>query len=133
MLGSLFRFGTVQTNSRDDQVSLAAQNSENTSNVVKAAIYCMTPVAGVVSGLLAYGVGTGLEGASGLASWKWLFIIEGAATIGFGGVVLLLLPGLPETVAQHGTWLFKHEDERHIILLRAKASEFPSSKATVPN
>ena len=87
------------------------------------AIYCMTPVAGAVSGLLAYGVGKDLPGVYGLSAWKWLFIVEGASTIGFGLVVLMLLPGLPETVAEKGTFLFKHQQERQIIMQRAKASE----------
>ena len=83
----------------------------------------MTPVAGAVSGLLAYGVGKNMDGTHETPAWKWLFIIEGSATIGFGLIVLLLLPGLPETVAEKGTFLFRHEDERQLILKRLRASK----------
>ncbi|ETN39953.1 uncharacterized protein HMPREF1541_06180 [Cyphellophora europaea CBS 101466] len=88
-----------------------------------AAVYSMTPVAGAFSGLLAYGVGTGLEGAHDIPSWRWLFIIEGAATIGFGFIVLALLPGLPETVAAKGSFLFPHEQERALIMQRLRMSQ----------
>lgn len=95
------------------------------------AIYCMTPVAGAISGLIAYGVGKDLEGASNKTSWEWLFIIEGVCTIGFGLVVVLMLPGLPEKVAETGSWLFPHEKERQAILSRYReckqTSPFPLS------
>ena len=83
----------------------------------------MTPVAGAVSGLLAYGIGQGLEGTHGIEAWKWLFIIEGVATIGFGLIVCVLLPGLPDYTATTGSWLFRHEAERRLITLRSKASK----------
>ena len=84
----------------------------------------MTPVAGAISGLLAYGIGSGLEGTHGIASWKWLFIIEGVATVGFGFVVLFFLPGLPENTAKHGSWLFRDEAERRVLAQRQKKSKF---------
>ena len=87
-------------------------------NAYAGAIYCMTPVAGAISGLIAYGVGKNLEGASDMASWEWLFVIEGVCTIGFGLIVVLMLPGLPEKVAENGSGLFSHEKERSIILNR---------------
>ena len=88
-----------------------------------AAIYSMTPVAGAVSGLLAYAVGSDLKNAHGIATWKWLFIIEGSATMGFGFIVLFLLPGLPERVASKGTFLIKRAEERGLIMQRLKAGE----------
>lgn len=83
----------------------------------------MTPIAGAASGLISYGVGTGLNGTDGIAAWKWLFLIEGVCTIGFAIVVLFLLPGLPETVAKHGALFFRNRDERHVITQRLAASE----------
>lgn len=93
------------------------------TEICVAGIYVMTPVAGAVSGLLAYGVGQGMEGTHGIPAWKWLFIIEGVATVGFGFIVILLLPGIPENTAKTGSWLFPSQEERHIILLRSRASE----------
>ena len=92
------------------------------------AIYCMTPVAGAISGLLSYGVGRNLEGTSDMTSWEWLFIIEGVCTIGFGLIVLLMLPGLPEKVAEKGSWLFPYENERKIILKRYREGEYSSAE-----
>ncbi|KAH7317030.1 major facilitator superfamily domain-containing protein [Stachybotrys elegans] len=41
--------------------------------------FCSTVIAGAFGGLLAYGI-AGMGGAAGLAAWRWIFIIEGAAT-----------------------------------------------------
>lgn len=92
----------------------------------------MTPIAGAVSGLLAYGIGLGMEGTHGMEAWKWLFIIEGVATVGFGVVVLFLLPGLPENTAKSGSWLFRDEAERRIIALRQKGSKFTAHPGHCP-
>ena len=97
-------------------------------NGYAGAIYCMTPVAGAISGLIAYGVGKNLEGASDLTSWEWLFVIEGVCTIGFGLMVVLMLPGLPEKVAENGSWLFPHEKERKAILNRYRECKHSSTE-----
>lgn len=78
----------------------------------------MTPVAGATSGLIAYGVQHNLSGAQGYTSWQWLFIIEGVASIFFAFFLIALLPGLPDTVADKGSLLFRHEDERRLISAR---------------
>lgn len=77
----------------------------------------MTPIAGAISGLIAYGVDRNLDGKLGKTSWEWFFIIEGTLTVAWGLIVLGLLPKLPETVAKRGSWLFRSEEE-HAVLLR---------------
>lgn len=42
-----------------------------------ALFYVSGPLAGAVSGLIAYGVAKDLNGVQGIRSWKWLFIVEG--------------------------------------------------------
>jgi MFS family permease len=42
-----------------------------------ALFYVSGPLAGAASGLIAYGVAKDLNGVHGIASWKWLFIVEG--------------------------------------------------------
>lgn len=83
----------------------------------------MTPVAGAISGVISYGVGKHLDGASGLQSWQWLFIIEGVATCGFALIVLVLMPGMPDLVAEHGSWLFRSETEKQIISRRYREGQ----------
>lgn len=62
-------------------------------------------ISGAFSGLIAYGVMTNMENVRGIAAWKWLFIIEGAATIAVAFVAVLILPELPATTR----WL-SHEE-----------------------
>ncbi|KAJ2955231.1 hypothetical protein NQZ79_g8747 [Umbelopsis isabellina] len=58
------------------------------------AIVCAVTLAGAIGGLLATGIQY-LDGAHGLAAWKWIFIIEGLPSVAMGLVVLLLLPDFP--------------------------------------
>lgn len=80
----------------------------------------MSPIAGATSGLIAYGVGRNLDGHHGFKSWQWLFIIEGVITIGFSFLIIIFLPGLPDTVAATGHFLFKREADRRIISQRTR-------------
>lgn len=81
----------------------------------------MSPIAGAISGIIAYGVDKNLDGAKGYHSWQWLFIIEGVATIFFALLIIILLPQLPDTVAKKGHLMFRSEDERRIISQRLRA------------
>jgi hypothetical protein len=44
--------------------------------------YAGSSIANMFGGLLAAGVLGNLEGAHGIAGWRWLFIIEGVITVG---------------------------------------------------
>lgn len=92
-------------------------------SVRTAAIYCMTPVAGAISGIIAYGTGKNLQGTAGISAWKWLFVIEGVVTIAWGLVAAAFLPALPENVTEKGSFLFPHERERQIIHTRFRQSQ----------
>lgn len=83
-----------------------------------ALFYISGPLAGAFSGLIAYDVTKNLDGAQGIASWRWLFIVEGVPTIAWGILVFFALPARPETVAEKGTWLFRSAEERDLILER---------------
>lgn len=52
------------------------------------------------NGLIAAGVLNNMQGVLGHAAWRWLFQIEGAATVAFAFVSMLILPDFPET-----TWV----------------------------
>ena len=54
-------------------------------------------LSGAFGGLLAGAITGGLEGAHGLRGWRWLFIVEGAATIGFALVAGFILLDFPAT------------------------------------
>lgn len=46
----------------------------------QALFYCATQIAGAFSGLLAYGIAK-MNGVGGLEGWRWIFILEGIATV----------------------------------------------------
>ncbi|KIX10088.1 uncharacterized protein Z518_01169 [Rhinocladiella mackenziei CBS 650.93] len=71
-----------------------------------AAIYGMSPVAGAISGIIAYELQKNVDGDLGLHAWQWLFIVEGAITIFFAMTMVALLPALPDTVAEEGSLIF---------------------------
>lgn len=55
-----------------------------------------TVLAGAFGGLLAYLITTRLGGRYGIAGWRWIFIVEGAMTAGFGLVAAFLVIDWPE-------------------------------------
>ncbi|KAK9461812.1 major facilitator superfamily domain-containing protein [Lipomyces oligophaga] len=62
-------------------------------------------LSGAFSGLISYAVLENMDGVHGRAAWRWLFIIEGVATIGFSILAMPILPSLP----QNTKWLSKQE------------------------
>ena len=80
-----------------------------------AFLYSGLILATAVSGLLAAGIFKGMSGVAGLEGWRWLFIIEGAASFVLGGIAFIFLPDFPATQSQ--TWLFTAE-ERQVAIVR---------------
>lgn len=82
-----------------------------------AFLYSGLILATAISGLLAAGVFSGMEGRLGLPAWRWLFIIEGGISLGLGFIAFLLLPDLPSSSTGSGKWLFT-EEERKVAVER---------------
>lgn len=62
------------------------------------AVYISAAIlSGAFGGLLAAGIVQGLEGANGIRGWRWLFIVEGAATVGFAFIAMFFLLDFPAT------------------------------------
>uniref|UniRef100_A0A093UR42 Putative transporter n=1 Tax=Talaromyces marneffei PM1 TaxID=1077442 RepID=A0A093UR42_TALMA len=68
--------------------------------------------AGAISGLLSGAIIAGLDGAHGMAGWRWLFLLEGILTIGVAIVCIFILPNYPST-SRHFT-----PEERHLAAIR---------------
>lgn len=77
-----------------------------------AIFYSGSLVSGAFGNLIAAGILNGLAGARGYSAWQWLYILEGAITIFFGILVIIILPDFPET------WKKLTEDERRVATRR---------------
>lgn len=65
------------------------------------AVYISAAIlSGAFGGLLAGAITGGLEGAHGIRGWKWLFIVEGAATIVWSCIAAFLLLDFPANTSR---------------------------------
>jgi MFS family permease len=79
-----------------------------------AIMYCGSLLSSAFGGLVGAGVQYGLNGVHGLHSWQWLFIIEGAVTVAFSLISLVILPDFPATTR----WLSDEEKAVAVHRLR---------------
>ncbi|PWN48435.1 MFS general substrate transporter [Violaceomyces palustris] len=70
-----------------------------------AIFYSASIISGAFGGLLAGGVIEGMEGLGGVRGWKWLFIIEGLATVVVAVIAVFVLPNYPRSTK----WLTPRE------------------------
>ncbi|KAF2876434.1 MFS transporter [Massariosphaeria phaeospora] len=77
-----------------------------------AILYTGNILATAFAGLIAAGIFHGLDGAAGLAGWRWLFILQGAVTFLIAIVGFFVLPDFPSTTR----WLT--QDERDLATSR---------------
>ncbi|KZT18170.1 MFS transporter [Neolentinus lepideus HHB14362 ss-1] len=73
--------------------------------------FCSTTLAGAFGGLLASAIGQ-MDGVRGWRGWRWVFVIEGAATMIIAAALLFLIPNFPETAK------FLTPEEREIVKAR---------------
>ncbi|KAJ5919165.1 hypothetical protein N7466_010108 [Penicillium verhagenii] len=77
-----------------------------------ALLYAGSLISGAFSGLISAGITSGLNGARGIAAWRWLFIIEGSLTIFVALIAFFIVPDLPRTTP----WL--SDDEKVLAAWR---------------
>ncbi|EMC96903.1 hypothetical protein BAUCODRAFT_68817 [Baudoinia panamericana UAMH 10762] len=82
-------------------------------------LYAAGQMSGAFGGLLGSAIMSGMDGLAGLPSWRWLFIIEGTATIPVAVVALFVLPDYPATTK----WLSESERNLAILRIAEEASE----------
>ncbi|KUJ22567.1 major facilitator superfamily transporter [Mollisia scopiformis] len=68
-------------------------------------LYAGSLLSGGFGGLVGAGVQSGLNGARGIASWRWLFIIEGSITVFVSICAAFIIPDFPHTTK----WLSQEE------------------------
>ncbi|KAK3117172.1 hypothetical protein LTR53_001751 [Teratosphaeriaceae sp. CCFEE 6253] len=66
-------------------------------NLRMSIFYSGSLLAGAFGNLIAGGILNGLDGAHGIAAWRWLYIIEGVITVAVGIAVCFILPDFPDT------------------------------------
>lgn len=71
-----------------------------------AMLYSGSLVSGAFAGLLAAAI-MKMDGVAGLRAWRWLFIIEGAATVLVAFTCIFILPDMPKTTK----WLTPEQRE----------------------
>ncbi|KAJ8517620.1 hypothetical protein ONZ45_g5203 [Pleurotus djamor] len=71
-----------------------------------ALLFCATYASNAFGALMAASILDSMEGALGLAAWRWLCLIEGAVTIGIAFIGFFVLPDFPNT---SGRWLTTEE------------------------
>ncbi|KAL3417232.1 major facilitator superfamily transporter [Phlyctema vagabunda] len=64
-----------------------------------AIFYSAAVLSGAFGGLLAGAITGDLDGAHGIAGWRWLFIVEGVATVGVAIIAKFILLDFPGTSA----------------------------------
>ncbi|KAL6893356.1 major facilitator superfamily domain-containing protein [Trichoderma evansii] len=79
----------------------------------QALFFSAASIAGAFSGLLAFGISK-MDGVGGLAGWRWIFILEGIATVLVAASAFFLLHDFPETAK------FLTEEERAFVIHRLK-------------
>ncbi|KAJ9602393.1 hypothetical protein H2200_013248 [Cladophialophora chaetospira] len=86
--------------------------------------YSGVAVANGFSGLVSAGILANMEGAAGIAGWRWVFIVNGAISMFFAICCTLVLPDFPHTTKwltpeqrAYAAWRLKmdaeEEDDRH--------------------
>ncbi|KAJ4250235.1 hypothetical protein NW762_012050 [Fusarium torreyae] len=79
------------------------------------AVYISAAIlSGAFGGLLAGSITDGLDGTHGKAGWRWLFVVEGAATMGCAIIACAVLPDFP---ANTSTMKFSN-GERELAIRR---------------
>ena len=78
--------------------------------------FCSVIASSAFGGLLASGIAN-MDGMRGLANWRWIFILEGIATILVGFVAFFLVTDFPE----EASWLT--EEEKKFVIAKTGADE----------
>ncbi|KAK9777961.1 putative Major facilitator superfamily (MFS) profile domain-containing protein [Seiridium cardinale] len=87
--------------------------------------FCAAMLSGAFGGLFAAGIAAAFQG-NAIASWRWLFIIEGAATVVFACVTAFIIPDWPATTK----WLSEEEKALGVVRLIEDAGEEESEIKT---
>lgn len=84
---------------------LSAWYTKRELGVRMALLICGLLLSNAFAGLISAGILSGMAGVGNLAAWRWLFILEGIATVLLGLLAMIVLPDFPGTTK----WLSEAE------------------------
>ncbi|KAL9487891.1 hypothetical protein ACSS6W_000168 [Trichoderma asperelloides] len=94
----------------------------------QALFFSAASIAGAFSGLLAFAIAK-MDGTAGLEGWRWIFILEGIATVIAAVLAFFILQDFPETAT------FLTEEEKafvvHRLKYQAQAGKFDTDQVQV--
>jgi Major Facilitator Superfamily len=86
--------------------------------------YSASSLAGAFNGLMSYGIVHNYSHKVPFEPWQWLFLIEGVISIGYGVLVLIFLPPVPEKLR----WGFTQDEKRLAVIRTQQAHNTPGAK-----
>ncbi|OBA23211.1 hypothetical protein METBIDRAFT_29735 [Metschnikowia bicuspidata var. bicuspidata NRRL YB-4993] len=98
---------------------LSCWYTRNQLSLRNSLLYSGSLLSGAFSGLIAAGIIENMDYVRGLRSWRWLFIIEGAITVGIAPLAYWVLPDMP----QNSRMLSDLEKEVLLYKIRAEIGE----------
>ncbi|KAI0410804.1 MFS general substrate transporter [Xylaria grammica] len=98
-----------------------------------AVLYSGLILATAFAGPLAAGVLSGIGNARGVQAWRWLFIVEGAASFFVGLVAFILLPDFPGMQTGMARWLLTDMEQKVAIerMVLDKVSQPPAEAGAI--
>ncbi|OJJ54331.1 hypothetical protein ASPSYDRAFT_1162467 [Aspergillus sydowii CBS 593.65] len=84
---------------------LSAWYTKRELGVRMALLICGLLLSNAFAGLISAGILSGMAGVGNLAAWRWLFFLEGIATVLLGLLAMIVLPDFPGTTK----WLSEAE------------------------
>ncbi|CAK7207750.1 hypothetical protein SEUCBS139899_010563 [Sporothrix eucalyptigena] len=113
LIGFRFAIGIFEAGFAPGVLMLLSSWYKRAEQSKRFAVYISAAIlSGAFGGLLGGAITSGLDGAHGIAGWRWLFIVEGAATAGWSLIASFILPDFPSTTK----WL--SESERQLAVVR---------------
>ena len=100
LVGLRFLMGVLEAGFAPGILMLLSSWYKKEEQSKRFAVYISAAIlSGAFGGLLAGSITSGLNGAHGIHGWRWLFLVEGAATMGFALIAVWLLPDFPATTS----------------------------------
>ena len=101
--------------------------------------YCASALSGAFSGLLAAAIAE-MDGVGGYHGWRWIFIIEGLATVVIGvasffssSLTPRLCPRAGSRLRISGTWSFRFSSSREVLWLKDTSFKWRDLKMVLLN